>query len=56
MTDEAISKAVTKQDPPGTIFGKWIVAEPRKREDEYNNINRLPCNDCDHRSHVLMCC
>lgn len=36
---------------------RWHIAEPRERDDEYSNLNQLPCpQDPENRIHWLINC
>ena len=56
ISDEEISEFVSKEDPPGTSFNRWVVSDPEERDDMFDGVNRIPCPDCAKRSHVLMNC
>lgn len=53
---ERIEEEVTREDPPGTTANRWVIAEPREREDAFNGVNNLPCPDDPNRTHWLMNC
>lgn len=57
-TPDQVSEEATRQDPPGTSVGRWVVSEPDSRDDEFDGVNRLPCPDCASRTrtHWLVNC
>lgn len=55
-TAEEVSNEVTRKDPPGTSVNRWVVCEPREREDAFNGVNQVPCNDDPDRVHWMLNC
>ena len=53
---EKVAADVTASDPPGTSVNQWVVSEPQERDDDFNNVNQLPCPDDPNRVHWLLNC
>lgn len=53
---ERVSDEVTAKDPPGTSINRWVVSEPRERQDDWNGVNQKPCPDDPERVHWLLNC
>ena len=53
---DRVAEDVTRNDPPGTSLNQWVISEPHERKDDFNNVNHLPCPDCDGRIHWLLNC